>query len=50
MLEFFWKQRFQRFCDFALRPTFERIINIEGTVNSQLLMLMEMQRIQLIYN
>lgn len=45
-----WKQRSQRFCDFALRPAFKRSIHIQGTVNSQLFMLIEVQINHLIYN
>lgn len=45
-----WKQRFQRFCNFALRPAFKRSIPIWSTVNSQLFMLVGVQKIQLIYN
>lgn len=44
-----WQQRSQRFCDFAVRPAFKSI-HIQGTVNSQLFMLIEVQIIHLIYN
>ena len=45
-----WKQRFQRFCNFALRPAFKRSITTWSTVNSQLFMLVGVQKIQLIDN